>query len=138
MCGIAGQIGGALDVSTPVQHVGLMLDAIAHRGPDGCGTWSNGLVTLGHRRLSIVELSEAGSQPMRSTSGRYTISYNGELYNTSDLQRRWLGSTYRSRGRSDTELLLALIEELGLARAIRECVGMFAFALWDKNKREGD
>ncbi|HEX8410857.1 MAG TPA: asparagine synthase (glutamine-hydrolyzing) [Thermoanaerobaculia bacterium] len=127
MCGIAG----LWDFSgRPARDEAAgMAACLLHRGPDDAGTWSNDRgVALGFRRLSIVDLSPAGAQPMTSASGRYVLVFNGEIYNFQRLrtrvQREW-------RGHSDTEVLLACIEEWGLETTLRECIGMFAFALWD-------
>jgi asparagine synthase (glutamine-hydrolysing) len=139
MCGVAGLWTSA---SVPLDEVrrGVrrMTDALVHRGPDRGDSWSDadaGLV-LGHRRLSIVDLSAAGRQPMVSMSGRYVLSYNGEIYNHRRL-RVALGETgpISFRGHSDTEVLLAGIERWGLEGALERCVGMFAFALWDREGR---
>jgi len=112
-----------------------MTATLVHRGPDGVGTFFDpeAGVGLGHRRLSIVDLSDAGQQPMKSWSGRYRISYNGEVYNApeirADLERQ--GVRIDWRGSSDTEVVLEAIDALGLERALGQFHGMFAFALWD-------
>jgi asparagine synthase (glutamine-hydrolysing) len=109
-----------------------MADSIAHRGPDGAGSWADAEsgIVLAHRRLSVLDLSASGSQPMVSASGRYVIAYNGEIYNHLD-HRRELGSI-AWRGHSDTETLLAAIETWGVETALSKMEGMFAFALWDR------
>lgn len=116
-----------------------MCDAIEHRGPDSYGYWSDkGLgIHLGHRRLSIIDLSEAGNQPMQTQDGRLVIVFNGEIYNHSEI-RRQLERTSKMdwRGGSDTETLLRSIESFGLERTLRTARGMFAFALWDTQRRE--
>lgn len=114
-----------------------MTDVIRHRGPDDEGAWFDPAagVALGHRRLSILDLSPEGHQPMRSPSGRYVIVYNGEIYNFQELRRAEESHGARWRGHSDTEVLLAAIERLGLTAALRASVGMFALALWDRQER---
>ncbi|HCV35192.1 MAG TPA: asparagine synthase (glutamine-hydrolyzing), partial [Acidimicrobiaceae bacterium] len=118
---------------------GRMADRLVHRGPDDRGTWCEPAsgVAFGHRRLSIVDLSAAGHQPMASADGRWVIAYNGELYNADEL-RATLGERRRSalRGHSDTEVLLEAVAERGVEWALARAVGMFAFALWDRRNRE--
>lgn len=120
-----------------------MARTIAHRGPDDSGLWVDEAagVALGHRRLSILDLSPAGHQPMVSASGRYVIAFNGEIYNhlelRADLEKTNAGGTAAMawRGHSDTETLLAAIEAWGITATLKKCVGMFAFALWDCSER---
>ena len=117
-----------------------MADVIAHRGPDDADVWLDGSVgvALANRRLAVIDLSAAGHQPMCSHSGRYVISFNGEIYNHQELRHRLDGGSgpvVRWTGTSDTESLLAAIEHFGLATALRYAVGMFAFALWDRQER---
>ena len=111
--------------------------SLHHRGPDMGDEWvdAEGQVALGHRRLAIVDLSLDGLQPMASASGRYMLSYNGEIYNFRKLKAQ-LAPHQDFRGGSDTEVLLAAIEHWGLTSAVRRCAGMFAFALWDRQRRE--
>jgi asparagine synthase (glutamine-hydrolysing) len=112
-----------------------MNEAIRYRGPDNSGVWMdrNTRVGFGHNRLSIIDPSPAGNQPMRSHSGRYIITYNGEIYNHQDLRRRLPGENWH--GNSDTEILLSAIEQFGVRRAIELANGMFSFALWDRRER---
>jgi len=116
-----------------------MCDAIAHRGPDAHGYWSDAEqgVYLGHRRLSIIDVTEAGSQPMRTPDGGLTLVFNGEIYNHRSLRGR-LDQAARIdwKGSSDTETLLYAIEFLGIEETLRSIRGMFAFALWDARRQE--
>ena len=117
-----------------------MAARLQHRGPDDAGAWADADVgvAFGFRRLSIVDLSPQGHQPMRSPSGRYVIAFNGEIYNhrvlRAELERE--AQPPKFRGHSDTEVLLATIDGWGLDRALQRCAGMFAFALWDCEKRQ--
>jgi asparagine synthase (glutamine-hydrolysing) len=140
MCGITGFLyrSKRLNNAGLSQIVETMANRLRHRGPDAGGVWSDAEtgVSLGHRRLSIIDLSAAGEQPMRSASGRYVISYNGEIYNFTSARERLESAAYPFAGHSDTEVLLAAIECWGLQRALESVHGMFAFALWDREKRE--
>lgn len=130
MCGITGIVGGRVDA-----HIlGAMTDAIAHRGPDGRGTWveERSEVGLGHRRLSILDVSESGAQPMHSVCGRYSIVFNGEVYNYLELKSLL---DYPFRTGTDTEVILAAYAKWGEA-CVERFNGMFAFALWDHGKRQ--
>jgi len=137
VCGITGFI----DRTAPDLDAACaaMTGALAHRGPDDHGYWYQRDVGLamGHRRLSIVDLSPAGHQPMGSASGRYLITLNGEVYNYASLRAELesQGAAPAWRGHSDTEVLLAAIEAWGLRRALERSVGMFALALWDRAQR---
>lgn len=127
MCGIASIL-----TPDPAQREAFLARAMGllrHRGPDGQGQWQGEGVGLAHTRLAILELSEAGAQPMRSESGRYLITYNGEIYNHLELREQHFPGQ-RWRGHSDTETLLALFEKLGTAM-FAELVGMWALAIWD-------
>lgn len=141
MCGIAGYWQSApFDGTAARAVIERMSSAIAHRGPDDSGAWldADAGIALGHRRLSVVELSAAGHQPMASASGRYGVVFNGEVYNHNELRvrlEREAGHTLPWRGHSDTEVLLAAIESWGVTRALQAAVGMFAFALWDRRER---
>jgi asparagine synthase (glutamine-hydrolysing) len=133
MCGIAGMIH--LDDS-PASPAVLkrMTDAIAHRGPDGEGHWTEGNVALGHRRLAIIDLSPAGHQPMVSADHRYVLSYNGEVYNFQELRSELQAKGYWFRSRTDSEVVLYALAEWG-EKALNRFNGMFALALWDRKGR---
>jgi asparagine synthase (glutamine-hydrolysing) len=139
MCGIAGFVDFA--GRTPGQELGriarAMGDRMAYRGPDADGVWTDpaAQVALAHRRLAIVDLSAEGLQPMHSASGRYVITYNGEVYNFPTLRDELVAKGCVFRGHSDTEVMLAAIEAWGLSEAVGRFVGMFAFVLWDRKTR---
>ncbi len=117
--------------------VGAMADTLQHRGPDDRGAWvdAEAGVALGHRRLSIIDLSPLGHQPMVSPDGRFVLTYNGEMYNFRVLRAELEAWGYPFKGQSDTEVLLAGIVRWGLAEALRRANGMFALALWDRRER---
>jgi len=140
MCGIAGYWSdGGLRQSTAYEIVARMAGAIRHRGPDAHGAWvdTGAGIALGHRRLSILDLSPAGAQPMQSASGRYILVFNGEIYNHCDLRREIgaVGGAPAWRGHSDTETLLAAVERWGIEAALGRACGMFALAVWDQADR---
>jgi len=138
MCGIAGfWAPGRLDESAAL-ILDRMTSAIRHRGPDDAGCWTDADVGigLGHRRLSIIDLSLEGRQPMASASGRYVIVYNGEIYNFSTLRKQLEGAGVAFRGHSDTEVMLATIERDGILKAVQQFAGMFAFALFDRRNSQ--
>jgi asparagine synthase (glutamine-hydrolysing) len=142
MCGFAGVIDFGRETGEQALRVTVarMANTLRHRGPDDAGVWVDAAagVALGHRRLSILDLSPAGHQPMVSPSGRYVIVFNGEIYNCQQLRRELdqvtIGS-FSFRGHSDTEVMLKAFEHWGVQRAICRMNGMFAFALWDQNER---
>ena len=140
MCGIAGYWSPPKGPHPANHQTGLAMAArIAHRGPDADGAWADADagVVLAHRRLSVIELSEAGAQPMDSPSGRFIVVFNGEIYNHQDLRRdlETRGAAPDWQGGSDTETLLAAIEDMGVDATLRAACGMFAFALWDRKLR---
>jgi asparagine synthase (glutamine-hydrolysing) len=131
MCGIAGFIAGAdIDLYGVID---AMTSSLKHRGPDSRGVWVDAekRIALGHTRLSILDLSETGSQPMVSASGRYIIAFNGEIYNHLAIRKSLDQTATQWNGTSDTETLLEAIERWGVENTIELCVGMFAIALWD-------
>lgn len=131
MCGIAGFVG-----PWPASLAAAMTTALRHRGPDGSGLWTEpaSQIALGHRRLAIIDLSDAAQQPMHSADGRFVISYNGEIYNFRALRDDLASRGVRFRSHSDTEVLLELLAAEGPA-ALAKLVGIFAFALWDRRER---
>ncbi len=139
MCGIAGFIDlkGARTAQENERIARAMGDSIRHRGPDEGAVWGNPQVGvwLAHRRLSIVELSQAGSQPMATPDGRAHIVYNGEIYNAAELRPELEAAGYRFRGHSDTEVLLYGCHHWGVERTLSRLIGFFAFAYWDEAER---
>ena len=137
MCGIAGFITQSNSDSKRINDiVTKMSDTLRHRGPDDKGIWVNGEhgIALGHRRLSIIDTSVAGHQPMLSHCGRYVIILNGEIYNFKTLRHELESKGFKFKGHSDTEIMLAAISSYGVDSAIKKFNGMFAFALWDRKK----
>ncbi|MGH8125946.1 MAG: asparagine synthase (glutamine-hydrolyzing) [Rhodanobacteraceae bacterium] len=139
MCGIAGFWDGTHRMGAERSALTLrrMTRAIRHRGPDDEGFFQDCAagIALGHRRLSVIDLSPQGHQPMVSASGRFVMIYNGEVYNHRILRRELAGLGAAFRGHSDSEVILAAIEHWGLGEALRRFIGMFAFALWDRHER---
>lgn len=136
MCGIAGLwLSGQGDASRLHDTVSRMNAALHHRGPDGGDVWcdtENGLA-LGQRRLAIIDLSDAGKQPMHSANGRYVMVYNGEIYNTEELRQKLASANIAWRGHSDTEVIVECIAHWGVRETVKRLIGMFAIALWDRN-----
>ena len=137
MCGIAGFIDNntTMDVGALEAQAHAMAEAIGHRGPDDAQVWAAHYgasgIGFGFVRLSIIDLSSSGRQPMRSASGRYVICYNGEIYNAEALRRQFGSHEPQWRGHSDTEVLLEACAQWGVAETVRRAIGMFAFALYD-------
>ena len=135
MCGIAGLIN--YHSSIKVQDtLAEMAQTLQHRGPDSEGIWSDEAVGVGlaHTRLAIIDVSATGSQPMTSKSGRYVMVFNGEIYNHRTIRRELEAQGERHWiGHSDTETLVAAIEQWGCNETLKKLIGMFAFALWDKD-----
>jgi len=138
MCGLAGVLTSRGSTAEELSLAATrMSDALRHRGPDDSGLWiqaQHGLA-FGFRRLSIIDLSQDGHQPMHSPSGRFTIQFNGEIYNYRELRRELEAEGGRFRGQSDTEVMLAAVERWGVQSAVRRFAGMFAIALWDAQQR---
>ncbi len=137
MCGVCGILAFDDRFSCDESLVVEMRDTMTHRGPDDAGSWSSrdGRVAFGHRRLSIVDLSSAGHQPMPNEDGTVWITYNGEVYNHAALRTELEAKGHRYRSHTDTETILHLYEEEG-PRCIERLQGMFAFAIWDERRRE--
>jgi asparagine synthase (glutamine-hydrolysing) len=135
MCGIAGIVN--VEVAPRSADIDAMIADIAYRGPDGVGQvcLETDGVALGHRRLSILDLSEAGSQPMASRSGRFWVVYNGEIYNYLEIRRELEALGHAFRSGTDTEVLLCAYEQWGAA-CLERFMGMYAFAIWDREKRQ--
>src|SRR5437016_3889914 len=138
MCGITGFLNSRRDAAGEHMRatVSRMASTLQHRGPDDAGVWLDPAagVALGHRRLSVVDLSPLGHQPMHSASGRYIIVFNGEIYNFRLLRAQLEERGHTFRGHSDTEVMLAAITEWGVIDAIPRFNGMFAFGLWDREE----
>lgn len=134
MCGIAGLINLNGNPAEPVL-VRRMTDAIVHRGPDDEGIFTDRCLGLGHRRLSIIDLSSAGRQPMETSDGRFVLTYNGEVYNFQELRVELQAMGYQFRSRTDSEVVLYAWAAWG-AKALDRLNGMFAFAIWDRREQE--
>src|SRR4051812_9497444 len=140
MCGITGFFEGSPRSSETalVEIARRMSSAIAHRGPDDEGHWADASagVALGFRRLSIIDLSPTGHQPMLSASGRFVTIFNGEIYNYPELRAELVKNFgIRLRGTSDTEVMLHGFDNWGVEASLRRLNGMFAFAVWDRSER---
>jgi asparagine synthase (glutamine-hydrolysing) len=138
MCGITGFLDQRpRPRAAPEATVAAMSAALTHRGPDDSGLWCDpeAGIALGHRRLSIIDLSPGGHQPMSSADGRYLITYNGEIYNYAEVAERLRQQGVPLRSRSDTEVLIEGFARWGIAETLALCEGMFALALWDRQRR---
>ncbi|NTU69797.1 asparagine synthase (glutamine-hydrolyzing), partial [bacterium] len=139
MCGFAGIMSSASGRKLS-DDIHRMISVISHRGPDDYGIWldDEANIALGHRRLAVVDLTDAGHQPMRSLSGRYVMVYNGEIYNHNEIRKKLdnvsdlQSGGVKWNGKSDTETLLAAFEAWGVEATLKASVGMFAIALWDR------
>ena len=140
MCGLTGfwDFSQRFNQEDLVAIATKMADSIKNRGPDSCGAWADvkqGLA-MAHRRLAIIDLSDAGKQPMHSCSGRFVIAYNGEVYNFATIQDELIKLGHKFIGHSDTEVILAAYEEWGIELATTKFIGMFAMAIWDRKTEE--
>ncbi len=134
MCGICGIFNLNGEPVLPV-NLRKMTDAIAHRGPDGEGFYTDSFLGLGHRRLAIIDLSSAGHQPMMTPDGQFVLTYNGEIYNFQELRIELEAKGYQFRSRTDSEVALYAYVEWG-EKALERFNGMFAFAVWDRQRQE--
>lgn len=136
MCGIAGLFSG-MSGDDRFHRARSMIQALHHRGPDFSDVWCDGdsSMTLAHARLSIVDLSTGGRQPMVSPSGRYVITYNGEIYNFLELRTQLMAAGMRIKGDSDTSVIVAAFDHWGVTESVQRFVGMFAFGVWDREMR---
>jgi asparagine synthase (glutamine-hydrolysing) len=137
MCGIAGILLAHDANPRHLAPIGAMVAALAHRGPDGEGIWLDreAGIALGHRRLAILDLSDAGHQPMLSDDEALVMTFNGEIYNFAALRSRLEAAGHRFRGGSDTEVMLAAFGDSGIEQAPKQFSGMFAAGIWDRNRR---
>ena len=133
MCGICGKY---TKVGVTDDDIMLMSQAIAHRGPDDEGFYVNGRIGLANRRLSIIDLSAAGHQPMSNEDGTVWITYNGEFYNFQDYRAELEAKGHVFRSHCDTETIIHLYEEYGIDETLRRINGMFGFALWDSRTQK--
>lgn len=135
MCGICGIISSGDNLPVDRSRLDRMVDQIQHRGPDATGTWTDNEVGLGHARLAVIDLSENAAQPMSNETGSLHLTYNGEIYNFKELRAELETKGHRFISRSDTEVILHLYEEEG-TKCINRLRGMFAFAIWDDDKKQ--
>lgn len=129
------RITGIVFKNTHFDAIEAMTDSLRHGGPDDRGIWQDDAIALGHRRLSILDLSPLGHQPMLSPSSRYVIAFNGEIYNFNALQKMLEAAGFMFKGHSDTEVILAAVEYWGFEKTLQQLNGMFAIALWDREKK---
>jgi asparagine synthase (glutamine-hydrolysing) len=138
MCGIAGILSSAAVARDEIERQArAMADSLAHRGPDDHGLWCDpeAGIALSHRRLSILDLSPAGHQPMLSADGRYVVNFNGEIYNFQELRSELEARGVRFRGHSDTEVMLEAFAADGIAPTVKRLIGMFTIGIWDRRER---
>ena len=140
MCGITGfwdlkQRNNKEHIETIIKN---MTNVIQSRGPDDKGTWIDHkhCLSFGHRRLTIIELSKLGKQPMQSRNKRFVITFNGEIYNFYQLKNELLNEKVKFLSNSDTEVLIEALSHWGIKKTLQKISGMFAFALWDKKKKK--
>ncbi|HEX4764419.1 MAG TPA: asparagine synthetase B, partial [Usitatibacter sp.] len=136
MCGITGYWTRRGDPAAWLRDLGASVEALRNRGPDDHGVWvrPGGRVALGHTRLSILDLSPLGHQPMRSADGQLTLVFNGEVYNFATIRGELEALGHRFRSTGDSEVVLAAIRQWGIA-AVDRFIGMFALAIWNEQER---
>jgi asparagine synthase (glutamine-hydrolysing) len=134
MCGISGRLNYRTGAPVETAILGAMCDRLRHRGPDGGGVWVDGAVGFGHRRLAVIDTSSAGRQPLQTSDGRFTITFNGEIYNFQDLRQELEREGAAFTSRTDTEVILQAYAHYGSA-CLQRLRGMFAFAIWDARER---
>ena len=140
MCGIAGVLDVTSSREQLERNAVMMADSLAYRGPDDHGLWSDheAGVALTHRRLSIVDLSPAGHQPMVSADGRFVITYNGEIYNFQELRPELEARGVKFRGHSDTEIMLEAFAAYGVEATVKRLIGMFTIGVWDRRRAHAE
>ena len=138
MCGIVGLVDHNLSCNGLITVLNDMSASIFHRGPDSKGLWSSNdcRIGLAHQRLKVLDLSDSGHQPMISKSGRYVLSYNGEVYNYTEIRQQLTTSNLEFESDTDTEVLLYAIDTWGLKRALTMIEGMYAFSLYDNDEQK--
>ena len=138
MCGISGflKLENIKTVNLDRDDLLKMSRSLSHRGPDNNEVWVENNIYLGHTRLSILDLTENGNQPMLSRSQRFVITFNGEIYNYNELKKNILYENFSCRGNSDTEVFIECVEQIGLEQTLFLTRGMFAFAIWDRRDKE--
>ena len=135
MCGISGKLNFNKDKAVDEKVIREMNKALSHRGPDDEGIYVNGAIGLGHRRLSIIDLSQSGHQPMSDDTGTIWIVYNGEIYNFKELRKNLEKEGIKFRSKTDTEVIIYLYKKYGVS-CLKHLRGMFSFAIWDEEKRQ--
>ena len=135
MCGILGLVSKQIVTDGDLNRLRIISEALTHRGPNGQGLWRDERVALGHRRLAILDLTKAGTQPMQCLEGRYVIVFNGEIFNFLELKRELMAKGYFFKTDTDTEVIAASYDAWGVD-CLHRFNGMWAFALWDVRSKE--
>src|SRR5689334_572793 len=134
MCGISGRVNYRTGAPVSAETLETMCDLIRHRGPDGSGVWTDGAVGFGHRRLAVIDPSDAGRQPFQSVDGRLSITFNGEIYNFQEARRALEQDGCRFLSLTDTEVVVHAYRRYGVA-CLEHLRGMFAFSIWDADQQ---